>query len=141
MHQSATPWYGTYCTTKAAVHMLTDTLDMELRPFNIKVMLLAIGMIRSTIVENTAAKHTPITESYYDAYRKNIEARLGQGDDVMPADVFARKTVDAALAPSPPTYMAFGGQANFFTWLHSILPRSWQLSLSWKMYSAEKPKV
>jgi hypothetical protein len=66
-------------------------------------MLLALDMIRSTIIENTAAKHAPITELYYDACCKNIEARLGQGDDVMCPHIFARKMVDTALAPSPLT--------------------------------------
>jgi 1-acylglycerone phosphate reductase len=141
LFNSATPWYGPYSSSKAALHSLSDTLDMELRPFGIKVMLLALGMIRSNISANVAAIHDfQPAVSFYDKYRENINARLGQGEDVMASDVFARKLVDAALTPSPPQYMTFGGQASE-SWFFSWFPRSLRLSLGWKAYSAEKPKV
>jgi 1-acylglycerone phosphate reductase len=138
---SATPWYGPYSASKAAVHNLTDTLDMELRPFNIKVLLLALGMVRSNISANTTTAHEfKPAVSYYDQWRENINARLGQGDDVMSAAEFARKTVDAALSPSPPQYLSFGGQASG-SWFFSLFPRSLRLSIGWKAYSDKTPKV
>ena len=42
----STPWNGTYSAAKAAVHMLTDALRVELRPFGLKVVLVAPGGIR-----------------------------------------------------------------------------------------------
>ncbi|KZV87148.1 NAD(P)-binding protein [Exidia glandulosa HHB12029] len=136
-----TPWYGVYSASKAALHSYSETLDMELRHVNIKVMLLAIGMVRSNISANTAAKHgAPPPDSLYDQYRANIDARLGQGAVVMSAEDFALKTVEAALSANPPRYMSFGGQAGFaniMTWL----PREWRLSLLWKWYTDKKPMV
>jgi 1-acylglycerone phosphate reductase len=115
---------------------------MELRPLGVHVLLLAIGMVRSNISANVEAAHDfRPAGSYYDAYRRNIDARLGQGDDVMPADLFARKTVDAALAPAPPRYMSFGGQVGLFNRVFAWLPRSVRLDLAWKAYSAAEPKV
>jgi 1-acylglycerone phosphate reductase len=121
--------------------MLTDTLDMELRPLGIKVLLFALGMVRSNIGANTEAVHDhKPSESFYDQYRANINGRLGQGSDVMSADTFARKTVDAVLSSSPPKYMTFGGQASS-GWLFSFLPRSMRLNIAWKLYSSKEVKV
>jgi 1-acylglycerone phosphate reductase len=114
---------------------------MELRPFGIKVMLLALGMIHSNIGTATESAHDfKPSPAYYDTYRRNIDIRLGQGTDVMPAEVFARKTVDAALSPSPPPYLSFGGQATG-AWVLSLLPRSLRLNMLWKAYSDKTPKV
>ncbi|KZV89545.1 short-chain dehydrogenase/reductase family protein [Exidia glandulosa HHB12029] len=138
---NATPWYGAYSASKAALHSYTDTLDMELRPFGIKVLLLALGMVHSNITANNIAKHVaPPVDSLYSQWRANIDARLGQGNDVMSAEGFAKKTVAAALSSSPPNYMSFGGQANA-AWLVSFIPRAKRLSLMWKLYSAKEPRV
>lgn len=121
--------------------MITDNLDMELRPFGIKVMLLALGVISSNIASNAEAHHDfKPTKSYYDMYRENINARVGLGSDVMSADAFARRTVNAALSPSPSSYLSFGGQASIAK-LFDLLPRRWRLDLGWKAYSQAVPKV
>lgn len=39
----STPWAGIYCLSKAAVHSMSDTLRMELKPFNITVSVVAPG--------------------------------------------------------------------------------------------------
>jgi 1-acylglycerone phosphate reductase len=121
--------------------MITDNLDMELRPFGIKVMLLALGVISSNIATNAeVAHHYKPQISYYDKYRENINARVGLGQEVMPTESFARRTVNAALASSPPSYMSFGGQA-IASRLFCLLPRQWRLNIGWRAYSQAKPKV
>jgi 1-acylglycerone phosphate reductase len=74
------------------------------------------------------------------AFRKNIDARLGQGEDVMSADEYARRVADAALALAPPRYLSFGGQARG-AWLLGFLPRTARLELLWKTYSGKTPKA
>jgi hypothetical protein len=58
----------------------------------------------------------------------------------MPADVYARKVANAALASAPPQYLSFGGQA-LGSWLFSFFPRSMRLNIAWKAYSNKIPKV
>ncbi|CEI99917.1 Putative NAD-binding protein (Fragment) [Rhizopus microsporus] len=38
---TSTPWAGIYALSKAAVHSMSDTLRMELKPFGIQVTVVA----------------------------------------------------------------------------------------------------
>ncbi|GJP60742.1 hypothetical protein CLOP_g17964 [Closterium sp. NIES-67] len=50
-----TPFAGTYCAAKAAVHNISHALRMELKPFGIQVMLVAPGAIRSNFGGNSSS--------------------------------------------------------------------------------------
>ncbi|KIY49775.1 oxidoreductase [Fistulina hepatica ATCC 64428] len=133
----ATPWNGIYAASKAAVRSLTDSLDMECRPFNIRVTLVVPGAVRSNIAENDAPTVNALPEtSLYHKYRKNIVDRLylSQGPSGMATDVFAEHTVSQLLRDSPPQYLTAGGlslQMAILTWL----PRTFVLWLLWRMMS------
>lgn len=45
-----------YASSKAAVHSLTDSLRVELRPFGVRVVLVMPGAIRSHFGANTAQR-------------------------------------------------------------------------------------
>lgn len=48
----ALPWTGAYCATKFALHALTDTLRMELRPWNIHVIGVYPGPVKTPFQRN-----------------------------------------------------------------------------------------
>jgi len=130
--QCPLPWGGIYAATKSAVHAITDALEMECRPFNIKVLLVAPGGVKSNISSNQT--YDPPPDTLYARYIERILSRrdISQSSP-MPTDVFARRVVTKALAPSPPSYMTLGKNAILF-WLISFLPRHWLLSLLWKRF-------
>jgi 1-acylglycerone phosphate reductase len=129
---SPLPWGGVYAATKSAVHALTDALEMECRPFNIKVMLVAPASVKSNIAANQS--YNPPPDTLYAKYTEKILARINiSQNSPMPTDVFAKKVVTKALAPSPPGYMTLGKNSMLF-WFLTWFPRLWVLSFLWKSF-------
>ena len=118
----AFPWRGAYVATKYAIEGLTDTLRLELRDTDIKVILIEPGPITSKIRENSI----PMFERFIDwensALRKRYEASLlkrlyeSSGPDrfELPASAVTEKLAHAVQAKRPrpryyvttPTYIA-----------------------------------
>ena len=49
--RSPTPWTGVYCASKAALHSLTQVLQMECKPLNISVVLVT-DIVHSSLTVN-----------------------------------------------------------------------------------------
>ncbi|KIY51255.1 NAD(P)-binding protein [Fistulina hepatica ATCC 64428] len=132
-----TPWNGIYSASKAALHNLTEVLHMECKPFNIAVMLVTPGGVRSNISTNAAKTHDKLSsESLYTAFTPNIIKRLtaSQNMDPMPAEEFAEKVADKCLDRNPPLRLLIGASAWVFR-IWSWLPRWWAFEYFWNMYS------
>jgi len=131
----AVPWNGLYSATKAAMHMMSNILMMELSPFNIRVMNIAPGSVRSNIASNATGFSLSSTSRYTD-FLPDMVRRMNssQTRNAMPADQFARKVVGAALSRNPPTHMTVGGSA----WVYKLLrwlPHTFVLWFSWRLFS------
>ncbi|MDA7967208.1 SDR family NAD(P)-dependent oxidoreductase [Ruegeria sp.] len=118
----AMPWRGAYVATKYAIEGLTDTLRLELRDTDIKVILIEPGPVTSKIRVNSI----PMFERFIDwensALRKRYEASLlkrlyeSSGPDrfELPASAVTEKLAHAVQAKRPrpryyvttPTYIA-----------------------------------
>ncbi|TFY77032.1 hypothetical protein EWM64_g6979 [Hericium alpestre] len=84
-----TPWSGIYSATKAATHSITQTLQMECRPFNIDVMLVMPGGVKSNFMDNYLTWFCLPEDSLYSRYLPNILARiLLSQTEAMPTDNF-----------------------------------------------------
>lgn len=133
---SATPWNGLYCASKAAAQSLSDVLSMECKPFNISVLHVAPGAVKSNISANGGRDYILPPNSLYTAYLPNILKRVyaSQTPDTMPTEAFAKLVVSKALHPTPSLYLLAGGK----TWLFGLmrwLPKSWVLFIMWREYS------
>ncbi|KAI0360996.1 NAD-P-binding protein [Trametes cingulata] len=139
------PWGGIYASTKAAVHSLTDTLYMECKPFNISVVLIAPGGVRSNIATNQAPRvhaHLPSpspsspsssnSSGLYAEYVDSILAKLymSQGKSAMPAETFAKRVVGEVLKRRPKRYMTLAAMSGIYRVLRWF-PRTWVLDLFW----------
>jgi 1-acylglycerone phosphate reductase len=138
-HRSPSPWNGLYSASKSALHTLSEVLNMECRPFNIDVMLVAPGAISSNIARNQAGSFHLPPDSLYGEYLENIMARLwaSQSKYAMPNEVFARRVAAKALRRKPPAYISLGGGSFVFA-LAKWFPRSWVLNLAWRIFSRKK---
>ncbi|KAI9068708.1 NAD-P-binding protein [Trametes sanguinea] len=137
------PWGGLYSSSKAALHTLSDTLYMECKPFNINVVLLVPGGVRSNIVNNQSGPERlkfPENSLYAD-YVDSILTKLtaSQRGNPTPADVFSKQVVGAVLKPNPPRYLTLARMSGVF-WLFTWLPRTWILNYFWRIFG-ERPRL
>ncbi|KAJ2563731.1 hypothetical protein GGH12_002427 [Coemansia sp. RSA 1822] len=124
---ATTPWVGFYSASKAAVHVMSDAMRMELAPFNIKVVVVAPGGIQSNLAE-----HQKVELSANSPFMPAIQAIreravFSQAGSATPTDVFARVVVPRILASNPPSYITYGNYARI-TWLLHYAPaflRDW----------------
>eukprot|EP00250_Pteridium_aquilinum_P014167 c21822_g2_i1 orf=307-1212(-) len=105
------PWAGGYSASKAALHALSDSLRVELRPFGIDVIIVAPGAIKSNIEVNATRVYQSLPVwKFYQPWEQYIKRRMGfsQQDRSTSAEDFAEKTVQAVLKKNPRPYLAIG---------------------------------
>jgi short-subunit dehydrogenase len=121
-----TPFAGAYCASKSAVHALSDALRMELAPFGVRVMTVQPGAIRSDFGATASRGLDAATAtSIYTAAADGIAARANASQQhAMPAAALARRIVDAALRPSPPSRLRAGGGARLLPFIATALPQT-----------------
>lgn len=111
-----TPWAGSYCASKAAIHAMSSSLRVELKPFSIDVILVLPGSIRSNLGNNNTAKLAEYEWKLYSDFKEDIaeRARASQGSKATDAAVFARHVVKRVLSPKPPKEIVFGRMTGLF---------------------------
>ena len=123
---TTTPFAGAYCSSKAALHCLSDALRMELAPFGVDVVLVQPGAVASRFGEASAAglDRYRAPESRYRDLANAIDhrARLSQ-DRPTDADDFARHVVNRVLRSDPPAVIRAGRGSRLLPLL-GRLPRS-----------------
>ncbi len=118
-----TPFAAAYCSSKAAVHSLTDALRMELAPFGIHVVSIQPGGVRSSFGEHAEEAVRLPENSIYQPVAGGIRARAQAGQQgAMPADIFAVPVVDALLRSSPPRVIRGGTNSVRLPLLKRLLP-------------------
>jgi 1-acylglycerone phosphate reductase len=109
---------------------------MECKPFDIDVVLVVPGAIRSHFGHNSLPDFSMPEKSFYKAYLKQILARINIHDKVSSLSVgeFAAHVVRKTLVARPPLTVKAGGQTllwKLFAWL----PRTWVLNILWRRLS------
>ena len=118
-----TPFAGAYCSSKAALHALSDALRMEVAPFGIQVVTVQPGGVQSSFgVHAEAAIQLP-ADSLYRGVEKGIHARAQAGQvGATAAEVFVIPVVNALLQAAPPVRVRGGKGSTLFPLLKLLLP-------------------
>ena len=118
-----TPFAGAYCSSKSALHSLSDALRMELAPFGISVVTIQPGGVRSSFGRNAEASIRLPENSLYQPVADGIRARAQAGQQgAMPAEVFAGPVVEALLRNPPPRVVRLGTNSVRLPLLKRLLP-------------------
>ncbi len=119
-----TPFAGSYCASKAALHAISDALRMELAPFGIRVMVVRAGAIRSKFANRAESElSSPSNRGPYAALQKIIteRARLSQ-KNASDAGTVAKQILRTCEKTRCPSYL---GAAKGHQLLYNLskLPR------------------
>jgi NAD(P)-dependent dehydrogenase (short-subunit alcohol dehydrogenase family) len=118
-----TPFAAAYCSSKAAIHSLTDALRMELAPFGISVVSIQPGGVRSSFGQHAEAAIRLPETSLYKPVEGGIRARAQAGQQgATPAEEFAPPVVEALLRKSPPRVIRSGANSVRLPLLKQLLP-------------------
>ncbi|KAK7032603.1 hypothetical protein VNI00_012866 [Paramarasmius palmivorus] len=116
------PFSAAYNTSKAAIHAFGNTLRVELAPFNIHVMNVITGAVKSNIAKpNTIPDNSlfKAMEPLYQAKRLNVSQV-----NATPTEEYAR-TVVAEVLKSSPRAVLWAGSRSWTVWfLDTFLPQS-----------------
>ena len=119
------PFSAAYCSSKAAVHSLTDALRMELKHLGIHVVSIQPGGVRSSLGDHAEAAIRLPENSIYRPVEAGIRARARAGQqDATPAESFVVPVVEALLRNSPPRVIRGGTNSLRGPLLKRLLPAS-----------------
>ena len=112
---------------------------MECKPFNVDVMLVTTGGIKSRLFTNQSTSFALPSDSLYTRFHANILDSIERASmaQTMTADQFATKVVSKALSRNTGLSLRLGAHSMLF-YFWSWLPCLWVLNLFW--WGLSRPK-
>lgn len=121
-----TPFAGAYCSSKSAIHALTDALRMEIAPLGIVVVTIQPGGVQSAFGDHAEAALRLPLDSPFQGVAAGIRARAQAGQvRATPAEVFVKPVADALLRDRPPVRLRGGRGSAVLPLLARVLPTRW----------------
>jgi len=117
------PYSALYASTKHAIEGYSESLDHELRPFGIRVVLVEPAYTRTSFEENLARPDQLL--GVYDAARAGMNVTLRKAIETGDApEVVAATVLKAATDPVPRRRYAAGKMARQISLLRRFVPAS-----------------
>lgn len=131
------PFQGVYNSSKAAMSMFSDSMRLELQPFDVKVVELRTGVVKTNLIKTmqTTTNTTLPENSIYAPARERLEQALRQEqfqDAGMPVDQWAEAIVKD-LSKKAPTPVIWRGETALLCWVLSLLPFGWSDGIAKKV--------
>jgi NAD(P)-dependent dehydrogenase (short-subunit alcohol dehydrogenase family) len=131
------PFTGAYCASKFALEALTDSLRLELRPWNIHVSIIEPGHIQTAIVSKSLAAAQALEaemsaealQMYGSASRAVRSATEREAAKGASTDVVVKAVVHALEARRPRTRYVVGSHSSIQIGLIRALPDRWRDAL------------
>jgi NADP-dependent 3-hydroxy acid dehydrogenase YdfG len=125
------PFQGFYSASKFAIEGISEALRMELKPFNIKVVVINPGDFHTN---NTANRRNYLTKTINDPYTEQFAKSLSiiekDENGGWPPEVLARKLVKIIETKNPcQRYIIATAEQKLAVMLKRILPSAWFMKI------------
>lgn len=134
-----------YNASKGALHSYSDTLRVELAPFDVRVMTVVTGGVKSNIART---KRELKGDSIYLPLKEEYEERLVHSQAMgVPNEDYAKRVVKQVLVRRPKDRIWEGGKAWLVWFVSTFLPKSvldWAMTRMfklWKLRQAQQKKI
>ncbi|KAL9115955.1 MAG: hypothetical protein Q9227_000323 [Pyrenula ochraceoflavens] len=121
----ASPFQGIYNASKSATLTMGDVLRVEMAPFDVQVVTLMTGTVKTKFYDSSLMEHMEVPEnSLYKPIEDKVNA-VADGSWLakwMDADEYARRTVGDLLKVKPAAHIYRGYYASQLWFLMSFMP-------------------
>lgn len=136
------PFQSVYNASKAAMATFSQTLRLELQPFDIAVVELKTGGVKTNVIKNNRTKGAALPESSIYAPAREAAEEIISGEWAeahlnMTAESWAKAVTADLLKASPPAII-WKGDSVWSAWFASLSPYGWLDGITKKMTGLSK---
>lgn len=119
------PFGATYSAAKGALHSFGNTLRVELAPFNVKVITVITGGVKSNVAAPHHRYSLPSNSIYLPMKEDFISKRQGNSQkNAMDTDAYAQSIVASTTKVSPKPWL-WEGKSSYLVWfVDTFWPRT-----------------
>jgi short-subunit dehydrogenase len=134
------PYQGFYAASKFAIEGLSESLRMELKPFNIKVVLINPGDFHTNFTANRQIISKSGNESPYEShFRKTLAVIEKDETNGLSPEILGKKIVSLLQKNTPkPRYVVATFEQKLAVVLKYILPQAWFFPILEDHYGIKK---
>ncbi len=131
------PFRSLYCASKAAVHMLSQSMRLECKSFDIGVLSVCPGDVKTSFTKNRI-KNYDTNERYGDRVRNAALAVDTREHKRMAPDVVARALYKQSIKKHNKPFVIVGGKYKLLYFMTKVFPASWVHGVISKMFGGYK---
>ncbi|KAH7038347.1 short chain dehydrogenase [Microdochium trichocladiopsis] len=116
--------YGSsYNASKAALHHWGNTLRVEMKPFDVKVVNIISGEVGTNILKRDQSSLRKLPEnSFYRPLEKDFESHINRIPATTPAAEYARSVVAEVIKANPKAWLWTGARAGEVRFWNAFFP-------------------
>ena len=129
------PFWGAYCASKASFNIIAESLNIELKKFNINVVNIAPGDYKTEILTNRVDSNIANTSPYHKEYSRVINSVNGKMDDGRDPNEVADLVLKIIKQKNPKINYLVGGFLEKKITLKSLFPDKFFQKIIMKLYN------
>ena len=129
------PFWGAYCASKASFNIIAESLNIELKKFNINVVNIAPGDYKTEILSNRVDSNIANTSPYHKEYSRVINSVNGKMEDGRDPNEVADLVLKIIKQKNPKINYLVGGFLEKKIILKSLFPDKFFQKIIMKLYN------